>query len=178
MKTIIHLLGLLLFISMTMACNFNDDDVNIPMLPRGTIDFGGFIETDGDGEVVEGVDPNDWRLDVIFNRDELTLYPSGLAPLCSGTDGTQIAPAFPNPFQDTLSLRITQPKNGAMDLVVVDRNYEPQLFFNPILLGTDSVVNFTLDMRALPSGLDSLRLYYVIGRGSCTLRGYGDLLRE
>lgn len=176
MKTTLYLFGLLLLTGLAAACNFNDDDIPTP--PRGTINFGGFIETDANGQVVEGIDPNDWRLDVIFNRDELSLYPGGLAPLCSSTGGTQIAPAYPNPFRDTVALRITRPENAAMDMIVVDRNYEPQLFFNPVLLGTDSVVTFTLDMRALPSNLDSLRLYYVMGKGSCTLRGYGDLLRE
>lgn len=169
-------LGLLLLLTGLSACFNNEDDG--PMPPQGTINFGGFILTDENGQRTSGIDPNDWRLDVVFNRDEIMLYSLNLKPLCASSEGTVIDPAFPNPFEDVLSLRIENPDGAAMDMVVTDRNYQPQLLFNPVLLGEDSVAQFQLDMRALPADIDTLRLYYVLAKGDCTLRGYGDLLRQ
>ncbi len=176
MHVLFRALALLLLVTTTAACLNEDDDGPNP--PGRTINFGGFIKTDGNGERVEGVDPDDWRLDAVFIREELELYPLNLRPLCSSSEGTLINPAFPNPFQDTLALRVENPDDSAIDMVVVDRFYEPQLIFTPLLLGTDSAITFTLDLRALPSDLDTMRLYYVIGKGDCTLRGYGDILRQ
>jgi hypothetical protein len=170
-------LALLLLLVSATAC-FNNEDDDGPRLPGRTINFGGFIKTDGDGQRTEGIDPDDWRLDVIFIREELELYPLNLSPLCSSTEGTVINPAYPNPFQDTLALQIENPDDAAIDMVIVDRFYEPQLIFPPLLLGSDSVINFSLDLRLLPSDLDTMRLYYVMGKGDCTLRGYGDILRQ
>jgi uncharacterized protein YxeA len=116
-------------------------------------------------------DSTDWKTDDVFLKREKRLFPSVKFKKRNINGSVKILPAYPNPTDGELLVRIEE-TDAQLSYVLVDKN------FKKISEGKSKASSFTLNIAGCVSGF--YRMYYVVQNANLEIiaMGHGDLNRK
>jgi hypothetical protein len=146
-------------------------------LPPTTINFNGITKTDFNAQPLGAVDPTDWTLNDNWTAQEIALFSGGRTVCTSVLSDEKIFSAAPNPAAGgEFNVGVQAKENVGFMFRIIDKNFNVLLKNDTLTFKTGyNTLTFNLPSANITIK-DTVRIYYKMVRGTCEMRGHGDVL--